>query len=287
MTDNVGRLLLVATPIGNLGDMSPRAVEALRTADMVVAEDTRHSRKLFAHFEIPVAGRLVAGHEHNEAERAASVVAAIQNGRVVALITDAGMPAVSDPGTRIVAACAAADCIVEVIPGPSAVLAGLVVSGLPTERFVFEGFLPRKGPERKARLAAIATEPRTVVLFESPHRVRSLFADLCGVCGDDRAVSIARELTKLHETVWRGTAGAATAFLAETEPRGEYVVVIGPAPVEVRDVSDAEIEAALVERFAAGDTARDAASEVAAALGLPRRRVYDLAVTTQKNARTS
>ena len=278
MSDDAGRLVLVGTPIGNLGDMSPRAVDALRTADLIVAEDTRHSRKLLAHFDIPATGRLVAGHEHNEAERAEHVVASIRSGKVVACITDAGMPAISDPGARIVAACVEAGVIVEVVPGPSAVLAALVVSGLPTERFVFEGFLPRKGADRRARLAEIASEHRTVVCFEAPHRIAALVTDLAESCGVQRRIAIARELTKLHETVWRGPVGAAADAPDVMNPRGEYVVVVEPAPVVEAEVDDAAIRDALTTALAEGASARDASAAVAAALGVPKRRVYDLAV---------
>ena len=274
-----GRLLVVATPIGNLGDITLRALDALRDADLVVAEDTRHSRKLFAHFDIPVAGRLVAGHAHNEARRAEQVLAALAEGRTVALITDAGTPAVSDPGARIVAACIEAGFTVEALPGASAVLAGLVVSGLPTERFVFEGFLPRKGPLRRTRLAALAAETRTVVLYEAPHRLVALLADLAGVCGPERRVVVARELTKLHETVWRGTLAEAPAVHAA--PRGEYVVVLAPADDTPVEVDDAQIEAAVREHRRAGMSVRDAAAVVAGELGVPKRRVYDLARTVE------
>ena len=276
MSPEPGRLLVVATPIGNLGDITLRALDALRNADVVVAEDTRHSRKLFSHFDIPVQGRLVAGHEHNEAARAEWVVEQVAAGRTVALISDAGMPAISDPGARIVAACVEAEQVVEVLPGANAALTALVASGLPTERFVFEGFLPRKGPERRARLAALAAEVRTVVLYESPHRLGALLADLRDACGDDRPVTVARELTKLHETLWRGPLGAA-GVLAES-PRGEYVVVLGPATGAPTEITDDEIEAALRERLAEGASPRDAAAAVAGALGVAKRRAYELAV---------
>lgn len=282
MSDVTGRLVIVGTPIGNLGDMSARAIETLRAADVIVAEDTRHSRKLLTHFDIPVAGRLVAGHEHNEAERAEMVVAAIQAGQTVACITDAGMPAVSDPGARIVAACVDAGLTVEVVPGPSAVLAALVVSGLPTDRFVFEGFLPRKGAERRERIALIAQETRSVVCFEAPHRIASLVGDLAAACGPDRRIAIARELTKLHETVWRGSLGDAERAPDVTTPRGEYVVVIEPVPAQEVDVDDDAICAALRAAMAEGLSARDASARVAADLGIPKRRAYDLAVSLRR-----
>jgi len=212
-------------------------------------------------------------------------------GTVVAVVTDAGMPGISDPGARLVAAAAAAGVEVEVVPGPSAVLAALVVSGLPTDRFTFEGFLPRKGRENATRLAAIAAEPRTVVLFESPHRVRATVSKLLAACGGDRKIAIARELTKLHEEVWRGSLGDAVTWLEKTEPRGEYALVVGPAPsaAELGDglVDDATIAAAVAARLDAGDDAKAAVAAVTASLGVPRRRAYDVAVALRKSRRTA
>jgi 16S rRNA (cytidine1402-2'-O)-methyltransferase len=195
------------------------------------------------------------------------------------------MPAISDPGARLVAAASAAGVAVEVVPGPSAVLAALVLSGLATDRFVFEGFLPRKGREKGSRLSAIAGEPRTVVLFESPHRVRATIGDLVAACGPDRSVAIARELTKLHEEVWRGTLSGAAGWLATVEPRGEYVVVVGPAPVaEAAAVDDGAIATALGAHLATGADRKAAVAAVTADLGVPRRQVYEVAVALRKAA---
>jgi 16S rRNA (cytidine1402-2'-O)-methyltransferase len=279
-----GRLVLIGTPIGNLGDLSPRAVAALAGADVIACEDTRVTRKLLSHAGI-TGRRLVAVHAHNEAEGGAALVAEAANGAVVALVTDAGMPAISDPGARVVAAAAAAGVEVVVVPGPSSALAALVVSGLPADRFCFEGFLPRKGGERAARLAAIAAEACTVVLFESPHRVAKLLHDLASVCGEGRPVVVARELTKLHEEVWRGTLGDATAWLDGVEPRGEYVVVLGPRPAAPPSdpVADEVIAAALREHREAGDDRKAALAAVVSSLGVPRRRVYDVAVRLSKS----
>jgi 16S rRNA (cytidine1402-2'-O)-methyltransferase len=192
------------------------------------------------------------------------------------LVSDAGMPAISDPGHVLVVAAIAAGLDVEVVPGPSAVLAALVASGLATDRFCFEGFLPRKGAERARRLAALGTEPRTAVLFEAPHRVARTLADLRGAVGPDRPVAVARELTKLHEEVWRTTVGEAAAVAEVGSPRGEHVVVLGgAAPV---DVGDDEVTAALRARLDAGGTRRDAVDAVVAELGVARRRAYDLAL---------
>ena len=271
MSEVTGRLVLVGTPIGNLGDLSPRAVEALAGADVVCCEDTRHSRKLLSHAGLR-SPRLVAVHEHNEREQADLVVRWLDEGKVVAVITDAGLPGISDPGELLVRAAADAGHVVEVVPGPSAALAGLVVSGLPTRRFCFEGFLPRKGSERARRLASMATEERTTVLFEGPHRLAATLADLAAACGPERRCALARELTKLHEEVWRGTLGEAAARAAQGVALGEHVVAVaGAEPAEVDDETAA---AAVAEALAAGLSARDAAAEVAATLSVSRNRAY-------------
>ncbi len=271
-----GALVLVGTPIGNLGDLSPRAVEELGRADAVACEDTRRTGRLLAHAGVRAPVLLVV-NDHTEARVVSDVLVRLDRGERVAVVTDAGMPGISDPGERLVAAAAAAGHRVEVVPGPSAVLAGLVASGLPTGRFVFEGFLPRKGSGRTERLAAVAGDRRTVVLYEAPHRLARTLADLTAACGPTRQVALARELTKLHEELWRGTLAAAVERCAEVEPRGEYVVVLAGAP-EPLTADDDDIRAALAEARSAGATTRDAVSEVATALGVPRRRVYDLAV---------
>jgi 16S rRNA (cytidine1402-2'-O)-methyltransferase len=277
-------VVVVGTPIGNLGDLTPRAVDALAAADVIACEDTRVTRKLLTHAGI-TGKRLLAVHEHNEATMASRIVEMAANGATVALVSDAGLPGISDPGERVVRAAASAGITVEVVPGPSSVLAALVVSGLATARFCFEGFLPRKGGERGARLASIAAEERTVVLFESPRRVRATIAELASACGHDRPVAVARELTKMHEEVWRGSLGQAVAWLEEVEPRGEYVLVVGSKPTAPEVVaSDADVEAALTGRLAAGDDRKAAVAEVASALGLPKREVYDVAVRLRRAA---
>ena len=280
--------MLVGTPIGNLGDLSPRAVSALRDADVIAAEDTRRTRALLTHAGIRAGARLQSVHAHNEQARAAALVAEMHGGATVAYVTDAGMPGISDPGEELVRACVEAGILVEVVPGPSAALTALVVSGFPTGRFVFEGFLPRKGRARAERLDAIALESRTVVCFEAPARVAATLADLAAACGPDRAVAVARELTKLHEDVWRGRLGDAAATVAAGVPRGEYVLVVAPAPeVPAEEPGDAEIDAALDEQFARGLSARDAAADVAARLGVPRRRAYEAAVRRRRSSAPS
>ena len=272
-----GALVLVATPIGNLGDLAPRAVEALATADVIACEDTRHSRKLLSHAGVGGVP-LLSLHAHNEQARAEELIARMTRGDRVAVITDAGTPAISDPGERIVKAAIDAGIAVEIVPGPSAVIAALAVSGLPTDRFCFEGFLPRKGKDRRERLAEAAREVRTVVYFEAPHRVRATVADLEAAAGGDRPVAIVRELTKRFEEVWRGSLDAAVAHLAATEPRGEYVLVLGGATLE--PVSEAEVDAALQARLAAGETKKSAVAAVAGELGVPKRVVYDISLRT-------
>lgn len=274
-----GRLVLVGTPIGNLGDLAPRGAEALSSADAICCEDTRRTGRLLqlAGIERKPGTSLVVVNEHTEAAEAPRVISRLEAGQRVVVVSDAGMPGVSDPGERLVRAAVDAGYLVEVIPGPSAALAALVVSGLPTGRFVFEGFLPRKGSARSERLAAVAAEPRTVVVYEGPHRVVRTLSDLVEVCGGDRPVAVARELTKLHEQVWRGDLAGALAWAEEREPPGELVLVVGgaePAPPSTDD----EIGAALQRALDSGTSVRDAATQVAADLGVPRRQAYDLAI---------
>jgi 16S rRNA (cytidine1402-2'-O)-methyltransferase len=270
-----GRLVLVGTPIGNLGDLPPRAVEVLAAADLVVCEDTRHTGRLLQAAGIS-ARKLLAAHDHNEASQIGTVLDRLRAGETVAIVTDAGMPGISDPGERMVRAAADAGFEVVIVPGPSAAVAGLVLSGLPTGRFVFEGFLPRSGSGRTERLAVLATEDRTIVLYEAPHRVARTLADLASSMGGARQVAIARELTKLHEEVWRGTLDAAVAHVAAVEPRGEHVLVVDGAPPAV-PATDDDLAAAVDRLLADGLSTRDAVAEVAAAFDVPKRRVYDLA----------
>jgi 16S rRNA (cytidine1402-2'-O)-methyltransferase len=218
-----GRLYLVGTPIGNLGDMTERALETLTAVDVVAAEDTRRTGRMLSNFGIK--RRLVSLFEGNERERTEELLVALREGKDVAVVTDAGMPIISDPGFRIVRACVEEGIEVRVVPGASAVTAALAVSGLPSERFVFEGFLPRRASDRRARLRSLAKDPRTVVVFESPHRVATLLRDVLVELGD-RRMALARELTKLHEEVVRGRTSEVLAGLAGSELKGEVVVVI-------------------------------------------------------------
>jgi 16S rRNA (cytidine1402-2'-O)-methyltransferase len=266
-----GTLFLVGTPIGNLGDMSDRARETLRTVDVVAAEDTRRTGRLLQSFGIEA--RLVSLFEGNERARTQELLRALLDGRDIAVVSDAGMPAVSDPGFPLVRACAEAGIEVRVVPGPSAAVAALLVSGLPTDRFAFEGFLPRAAGERRARLRAMREDPRTLVLFESPRRLVTLLRDAIEELGD-RRVAVARELTKLHEQVTRGRASEVLARFAEVEPRGEIVVVIeGGRGSGEPDLEELALEAAaLVE---AGMKPRRAAGEVARRHGASANGIYE------------
>jgi 16S rRNA (cytidine1402-2'-O)-methyltransferase len=273
-----GAVVLVATPIGNLGDLSPRAVEALRTADVVYCEDTRHTRKLLTHAGL-TGTSLRSLHEHNEGDRIAEVLRLVGRGRTAAVVSDAGMPGISDPGSRLVAAAARAGLRVSVVPGPSAVLGALVVSGLATDRFCFEGFLPRSGRDRKDRIGKLVAETRTSVLFEAPGRVAATVRDLAQAGDPGRQVSIVRELTKVHEEVWRGSLLEAESWVAAHPVRGEVVLVLAGAPeVEDAPVSDEVLSAALAERLDRGERTRGVVDDLAAVYGVPRRRVYDLAL---------
>jgi 16S rRNA (cytidine1402-2'-O)-methyltransferase len=274
----IGALVLVGTPIGNLGDLSPRAVEALGAADAVCCEDTRRTGRLLQHGGVR-APKLIVVNDHTEVRAIGEVLRRLALGERVAVVTDAGMPGISDPGERLVRAASQEGFPIEVVPGPSAAITALVVSGLPTGRFVFEGFLPRKGSGRSARLAALAVEERTMVLYEAPHRVARTLADLAEVLGADRLVVLARELTKLHEEVWRGRLDQAERWVASHEPKGEFVLVVeGVAPPA--EATDDEVVAALRQAVAGGLSTRDAATEVAADLRLSKRRVYALATSS-------
>jgi 16S rRNA (cytidine1402-2'-O)-methyltransferase len=231
VTNNpIGRLYVVATPIGNLGDLSPRAREVLQTCSLIAAEDTRHTGLLLRHFGI--ATPMLSLHDHNEQRRTPELIARLQGGATVALVSDAGTPAISDPGFGLVSGAAAAAIEIIAVPGPCAALAALSIAGLPTDRFCFEGFLPARGAARRARLQLLSGEPRTMVFYESPHRVADMLQDCTAVFGPERAASIARELTKLHECCHRGALGELSLRAREDAnlARGEIVVVIGGAP---------------------------------------------------------
>jgi 16S rRNA (cytidine1402-2'-O)-methyltransferase len=276
--------VLVATPIGNLGDLSPRARDVLSAADVVLCEDTRRARTLLSASGLPSnPRRLVSLHGHNEAARIPEVLSWLGDNKTVALVSDAGTPAISDPGRRLVDAVAAAGFAVTGVPGPSSVLAALSVSGLDSDRFCVEGFLPRKGADRRRRMDALAVEERTAVVLEAPGRVAQLLSDLASACGD-RSVAVCRELTKLHEEIWRGSLAGAVEAFAGRELLGEVVVVLGGAEPP-RGPDDDAVATAVSVRLAAGDSPRQAADAVAAGLGVPRRRAYSEAVTQRDASR--
>jgi 16S rRNA (cytidine1402-2'-O)-methyltransferase len=267
-------LYIVSTPIGNLEDVTARAARVLGEVSRVLAEDTRRSRVLLDHLGLSTP--LVSLHAHNEAARSEAVLGWLEAGEDLALVSDAGTPLVSDPGGRLVTAVAAAGHSVVPVPGASALLAALVTAGLPTDRFTFLGFLPRKGRERRTLLERIGTGWDTSVLFESPQRLTATLADLVDACGTARTVSVARELTKLHESVFRGTLGDAVAYYEGHPARGEVTVVVGPAAPAA--VSDEALEARARELADAlreqGLRSSEVAREVAERLGLPRNRAY-------------
>jgi len=273
-----GRIVLIGTPIGNLGDLSPRAVTSLAAADVIFCEDTRRARKLLSAAGIP-APRLVTMHQHNEAASAEYAVELAAGGSSVAIVTDAGMPGISDPGGRVVALAVGAGLAVDVVPGPTAFVTALVASGLPVDRFCFEGFLPRRGKERDGRLREMASRQCTSVLYEAPHRVARTLSDLAGACGPERRLAVGRELTKMHEELWRGTLGEAVDWVSSDEPRGEWVLVVdGAGAVETVAPTDAQVMDALRARIEGGDDRRQAVAGVAADLGVPKRDVYQLAL---------
>ena len=269
-------LLVAATPIGNVDDASPRLRAALATADVIAAEDTRRLRRLLSALGVEPAGRIVSHFDQNETQRLGPLLDELRDGRTVLVVTDAGTPLVSDPGFRLVAAAAAEGLPVQTLPGPSAVTAALAVSGLPADRWCFEGFLPRKAGERRRALAALAVEPRTLVFFEAPHRLPAMLADLVTAFGSDRRAAVCRELTKTYEQVLRGTL-ADLAEWAAGDVRGEITLVVAGAPEAPTTVDDDLLAAHVRERIEDGMTRRDAVTAVAEMFGVPRRRVYDVA----------
>ena len=269
-----GTLIVAATPIGRPDDASPRLAAALASANVIAAEDTRRLRRLAGDLGVAVAGRIVSYFEGNEARRTDELVEALRAGDDVLLVTDAGMPSVSDPGYRIVAAAIEADLPISVLPGPSAVLAALAVSGLPVDRFCFEGFLPRRPGERRRRLEELAAEPRTMVFFEAPRRTAAALAAMAEVFGADRRAAVCRELTKVHEEVRRGSVGELAAW-AEAGVLGEVTLVVaGADPGSQPAPSAAELAAQVDALEADGMSRRDAIAEVARATGVRRRDVY-------------
>jgi 16S rRNA (cytidine1402-2'-O)-methyltransferase len=265
-----GRLSVVATPIGNLSDITLRALRVLSEASLIAAEDTRTTRKLLTQHAIRTP--LVAYHEHNEAVRTPELLARLEAGDHVALVSESGTPSISDPGYRLVRAAIDAGVAVEPVPGPSAILAALVVSGLATDAFVFEGFLPRRGGERRRRLRALAPDRRTLVVFEAPHRVDATVADMLAELGD-RRVALCRELTKMHEEVRRSSLSELASSLRRRPVKGEIVLVVEGATDAEPDVDGAVAE--VLERVRGGSSVSEATRAIAAERGVPRRPLYD------------
>ena len=271
----MGTLYLVATPIGNLEDISARALRVLREARLIAAEDTRQTRKLLEHYGIPTPA--TSYHEHNKLTKLDRILEALREGDV-ALVSDAGTPGLSDPGFELIQAALQAGIRVVPLPGPSAVIAALVASGLPTDSFTYLGFLPRKSKARREVLAGVREAPQTLVAYEAPHRLVEALEDVKAVLGD-RPVAVARELTKLHEEIWRGPVEGALAHYAENPPRGEITLVIGgAATVAPREWAEDDVRAALAERLAAGEPRSAAAKAVARESGWTKSEVYDLDV---------
>ena len=269
-----GVLVLAATPIGRAADAPPRLAEALAGADLIAAEDTRRLSRLARELGVEVRGRVTSYFEGNEAARTPALVERLVAGDRVVLVTDAGMPSVSDPGYRLVAAAVEAGVRVTAVPGPSAVLTALAVSGLPVDRFCFEGFLPRRAGERRSRLAGLADERRTMVFFESPHRLAAALADAAAAFGDERPAAVCRELTKTHEEVRRGGL-AELAVWAADGVRGEITLVVGGAADRPVAVAAADLAAAVAAEEAAGASRKDAIRAVVVRTGLSRSTVYD------------
>jgi 16S rRNA (cytidine1402-2'-O)-methyltransferase len=275
-----GRLILAATPLGDVRDASPRLVSALAEADVIAAEDTRRLRSLASALEVTPRGRVVSFYEDVETARLPKLLEALHAGETVVLVTDAGMPSVSDPGFRLVAACVAEDVPVTCLPGPSAVTTALALSGLPCDRFCFEGFAPRKPGERSKWLTSLRAEPRTAVFFESPHRLGSLLADAVSVLGGSRPAAVCRELTKTYEEVKRGTLAELASWAADGV-RGEITVVLSGA--EPRAVSVADLVDEVAARVAAGERLKSAAAEVAEATGVSKKELYDAVLAARKS----
>ncbi|WP_184879193.1 16S rRNA (cytidine(1402)-2'-O)-methyltransferase [Sphaerisporangium siamense] len=271
---NDGTLILAGAPIGRAEDASPRLREALARADVIAAEDTRRLRRLAADLGVMLAGRVVSYYDGNEAARAAELVEALRDGDTVLVITDAGMPGVSDPGYRLTHLAVEAGIPVTALPGPSAVTTALAISGLPSDRFCFEGFPPRKPGERARRLASLAGEERTMVFFEAPHRLHASLAAMAGAFGADRPAALCRELTKTYEEVVRGTLGELAAW-AQGEVRGEITLVVAGHAPGAAETDIGALVAEVSRQEAAGVSRKQAIVDVAKAAGVPKRELYD------------
>lgn len=272
-----GQLYVVGTPIGNLEDMTFRAVKTLQTVDLIAAEDTRHTGKLLQHFQINTPQ--ISYYQHNQQRRIPELLNLLQQGKAIAIVTDAGMPGISDPGYELVKACVETNILVIPIPGVSASITALSVSGLDSDQFVFEGFLPTKGKNRKQRLAALKAENRTIILYESPHRLRQTLKDLLEILDPQKSIVIGRELTKRYETIWRGNLQDAEQFYRETEPKGEFTLVIAGSQPELPDLSEAEMVSELQQLMQQGISPSQASRRLAEVTTWSRRQIYQLVLT--------
>lgn len=271
-----GTLYIVGTPIGNLEDITFRAVRTLQSVDLIAAEDTRHTGKLLQHYQITTPQ--LSYHDHNRNSRIPELLEQLQQEKAIALVTDAGVPGISDPGYELVNACIDAGISVVPIPGANAVITALSAAGLPTERFVFEGFLPLKAQQRHDRLEYLQTEARTLIFYEAPHRLRQTLQDLAEVLGQERQIVLARELTKLHEQFWRGTIEAAIAYYTEREPQGEYTLVVAGIPPDKPQLSETELKTELQQLIAQGISRSQASRQLAKVTSVSRRQLYQLAL---------
>ena len=270
-----GTLYLVGTPIGNLEDITFRALRVLKQADLIAAEDTRHTGKLLHHFQVGTPQ--ISYHDHNTQQRVLQLVRKLQAGDVIALVTDAGMPSISDPGYELVCACIEADITVVPIPGPSAVISAIAAAGLPCDRFVFEGFLPVKGKHRSDRIKALETELRTSVFYESPHRLVKTLTDFAAVLDLDRRIVLARELTKRYEEFWRGTLQEAISYYTTTAPKGEFTLLIAPTTTTF-SLSKTEVTTELKNLLAQGQSRTEASRNLAQISSLSKREIYQISL---------
>ncbi|MBD2450193.1 16S rRNA (cytidine(1402)-2'-O)-methyltransferase [Nostoc sp. FACHB-152] len=272
-----GTLYVVGTPIGNLEDITFRAVRILQTVDLIAAEDTRHTGKLLQHFQVKTPQ--VSYHEHNRNSRIPEILEHLGNGKAIALVSDAGMPGISDPGYELIKACIDAGITVVPIPGASAAITALSAAGLPTDKFAFEGFLPPKAQQRREHLENLQTESRTVIFYESPHRLTDTLQDLAEAFGSDRQIVLARELTKLYEEFWRGTIADAIAHYQQREPQGEYTLVVAGTPATQPLLTEVELKTELQQLISQGISRSQASRQLAKFTSLSRREVYQLALS--------
>ncbi len=278
---NNGVLYIVGTPIGNLEDMTYRGVRILQSVDLIAAEDTRHTGKLLKHFDVLTPQ--ISYHEHNRHSRIPELLKQLGEGKSIAVVSDAGMPLISDPGYELVLACVEAQITVVPIPGAVAAITALSASGISTDKFVFEGFLSAKAKQRRSHLESLKSEERTLIFYESPHRLRSTLQDLAEIFGDVRQIVLARELTKIYEEFWRGSIAGACSYYKEKVPVGEYTIVVAGNPPTLREFTEAELIEELETIINQGISPSQASRQLAASTSLPRRQLYQLALTLKKS----